>query len=129
MDIVVVGRVLAVHEQDVVEAAGDDQAGERPQPGEPALALVLVQAGMAEAGRRVPADRGTAIVAIGNVQRPVDEHGEPQARAGSELEHPHAALDAVAQRHQPDARELRQHAGMLRQLPSRAPVPVERHHG
>ena len=56
VDVVVVGRVLAVHEQDVVEAAGDDQAGERAQPGQPTLALVLVQPGMAEASRRVPAD-------------------------------------------------------------------------
>ena len=104
---IVLGR-LVVHEQDVVEAAGDQQAGEGAQPGEPALAFILVQARMPEAGRRMPADRHAAILAVGDVQRPVDQHGEAQAGAGAEFEQADAALDAVAQRHQPHAGELRQ---------------------
>ena len=52
------------------------------------------------------------ILAVGDVERAVDQHREPEAGAGAELEHADAALDAVAQRHQPHAGELRQHAGV-----------------
>ena len=54
------------------------------------------------------------ILAVGDVERAVDQDGEAQAGAGAELEHADAALDAVAQRHQPHAGELRQHARRAR---------------
>src|SRR5262249_40588864 len=44
---VMLGRVL-MHEQDMVEAAGQDQAREGTQPGEAVLALIFVQARMAK---------------------------------------------------------------------------------
>ena len=115
---IVVGR-LVVHEQDVVEPAGDEQAGEGAQPGEAALALIFVQARMAEAGRRMPADRHAAVLAVGDVERAVDQHREAQAGAGAELQHADAALDAVAERHQPHAGELRQRPGVRGDLAAR----------
>ena len=85
-------------------------------PGEPALPFVFVQARMPEAGRRIPADRHALVLAVGDVERAVDQRGEAQARAGAELQHADAALDAIAERHQPHAGELRQHAGALGDL-------------
>ena len=42
------------------------------------LALVVMQPGMAEARRRMPADRLAAIGAVGDVERAVDQRGEPR---------------------------------------------------
>ena len=74
---------------------------------------------MTESGRRVPADRLALILAIGDVERPVDEHGEAQAGACAELQHADAALYTVAKRHQPHPGELRQHPGAFGNLPPR----------
>src|SRR3546814_19593306 len=79
-------RIVVIHEQDVVEPAGDDPPRERAQPGEPALALIVVQAGMAKARGRVPAARPPLVLAIGDVVRAVDEDGEAQPRPGPNLE-------------------------------------------
>src|SRR3546814_3502758 len=79
-------RIVVIHEQDVVEPAGDDQPRERAQPGEPALALIVVQAGMAKARGRVPADRPPPVLAIGDVERAVDEDGEGQTSAGPKVD-------------------------------------------
>ena len=73
---------------------------------------MCVQAGMAEARGRVPADRPALVLAVGDVERAVDEDGEAQPGPGAEFEHADAALDPVAERHQAHARELRQRAAM-----------------
>jgi len=46
------------------------------------------------------------VLAIGDVHRPVDQHGEAQPRAGAEFQYPHAALAPVGEFHQPHAGEL-----------------------
>src|SRR3954447_21151877 len=84
---------------------------------------------MAEAGRRVPADGGPLVLAVRDVERPVDQDREAQARAGAELEHPDAALDAVAERGQAHAGELREHPGVLANLAARHRAAVEGDHG
>src|SRR3546814_6512005 len=66
-------RIVVIHEQGVVESAGDDQPRKGAQPGEPALAFILVQAGMATARGRVPADRPALVLAIGDGERS-EEH-------------------------------------------------------
>src|SRR4051794_21242662 len=84
---------------------------------------------MAEAGRRVPADGGALELAVRDVERPVDQDGEAQAGAGAELERADAALDAVAERGEAHAGELRQHAGVLADLAARHRAAVEGDHG
>ena len=84
---------------------------------------------MAEPGRRVPADRLTVELAIGDVERAVDEQREAQARPGAELEHAHAALDAVAEGHKPDAGDLRQRAHPLGYVSPREAAAIELNHG
>ena len=71
---------------------------------------VLVQPGMAKPAWRVPADGRTPELAVGDIERAIDEHREPEAGAGPELEHADPALHAVLQRHQPHSGKLRQHA-------------------
>ena len=76
----------------------------------------------------MPADRLALILAIGDVEGAVDQDGEAQAAAGAEFEHPQAALEPVAQRHQPHAGELRQHAGALGDLSAAQCPAVELDH-
>jgi hypothetical protein len=99
--------------------AGEQQPGKRPQPTQAAFALVLVQSGMAKARRRMPADGKPAVLAVGDVHRPVDQNREPQAGPGAELQHADAALHAVSERHQPHAGKLRQRARVGGNVPSR----------
>ena len=82
----------------------------------------------AAARRRVPADRHAAIVAIGNVEATVDKDGEAKSGAAAELQHPHAALDAVAQRHEPDPGELGQGTGVSCQVATRPVIPIKFDH-
>jgi hypothetical protein len=67
----------------------------------------------------MPAERLAVVFAVADVHRPIDEDGEPQPSAGTKLQHPHAALDPVAERHQPNARELGEHTATFRDLPLR----------
>ena len=67
----------------------------------------------------MPADRLPLEIAVGDVERPIDQRGETQASAGAEFEHTHAALNAVTERHQADAGELRQQTGPFGDLPPR----------
>jgi len=76
IDVVIGG--LVIHEEDMVEPACDHEAGKAAQPGEPAFALIFGEPGMLEAGRRMPADRHAAIVAIGDVEGAIDEDREAQ---------------------------------------------------
>src|SRR3569833_2869342 len=121
-----VGRHL-VHEQDAVEPARHQQPRERPRPGEPSLALVFVEARMLEPGRRVPPNRLPLVLAVANVHRAIDQHGEARAGAGAELEQADAPLDAVLQLHQPHAGKLRQRTGMLFQFAARVLPAIELH--
>ena len=125
--VVMVGRLLG-HEADMVEPAGDEQPREGTQEAETALALGLVQAGMTEAARRVPADGAALVLAIRDIERPVDQDREAQARPGAELEEANAALDTVPERHQTHARELRQTPRVPRHLASRHLPPIELDH-
>ena len=125
--VVAVGRHFA-RPKDMVEPAGQQQAREGSRPGEPALAFIFMQAGMAEPARRMPADRLALVLAIGDVESAVDQCGEAQAAAGAEFQHADAALDAVAKRHQPHAGELRQHARPFGNLPPRKRLTVELYH-
>src|SRR3546814_17807777 len=111
-------RIVVIHEEGVVESAGDDQPRKGAQPGEPALAFILVQAGMAKARGRVPADRPALVLAIGDVERAVDEDGEAQPGPGPKFEHADAALDPVAQGPPANARELRQRAPLRGDVPA-----------
>src|SRR5579884_2062002 len=124
---VVIGR-LVVHEEDVVEAACDHEAGESAQPGEAAFAFIFGKAGMLETGRRVPADRHAAILAIGDVEGAIDKRREAQARAGAKLQHSNAALEPVAERHEPDAGELRQRSRAARNVAPRQPGAEKLNH-
>src|SRR5690606_34566682 len=81
-----------------------------------------------ETGRRVPADRHAAIVALRYVEAAIDHHREAQAGAGAELQKPHAAFAAVTERHQPDAGKLREGAGARRQLAACPLLSVELDH-
>ena len=123
---------FAIHEQDVVETAGREQAGEAAQPAEAPLPLVFHQTGMLEAGGRVPAEGHAAEIAIGDVHAAVHHHREAQAGAAAEFEHPDAALRPVGQRHQADAGELAQAprapghlaAAEILTVESHAPSPI-----
>ena len=110
-------RIVVIHEQRMVEPAGDDQPREGAEPRKAAFAFIFVQARMAKACRRIPADRAPLVLAIGDVERAIDEHREAKAGAGAEFEHADAALDAIAERHQAHARELRKRAAMRRNIP------------
>ncbi len=114
--------------ENVIEPAGDEQPGERPREGETILAFIFMQAGMAEPGRRMPTDRLAAELAIGDVERAIDQHGETQPGAGAKLQHPHASLDAVGEGHQAHAGELRQQAGALVDVALRQPLAVQFNH-
>ena len=57
--------------------------------------------------------------AVGDIQGAINEHCEPEAGAGAELEHADAPLGAVLQGHQPYAGKLRQHAGVSREVATR----------
>src|SRR5690348_8593114 len=87
-----------------------------------------MQARMPEAAWRMPTDRLALIVAIGDIEGAVDQGGEAKPRSGAEIEHAHAALDAIAQRHKPDTCELREHAGALGDFPAGKRLSVELHH-
>ena len=104
---IMVGR-LVVHEQDMVEAAGHHQPGKGPQPGKPPSPSYSCRPGWRKPAGECQPIAWPLIIAVGDVERPVDQHREAQAGAGAEFEHADAALDAVAQRHQPHAGELRQ---------------------
>ena len=56
---------------------------------------VLVQAGVAESGRRTPADGATGVLRRSNVHRPIDQDVERQARSRAKLEGANAAFGAV----------------------------------
>ncbi|MNR13027.1 hypothetical protein D3C85_1294090 [compost metagenome] len=108
-------RRVVVHEQDVVQTTGDHQARKGPEPAQAALAFILMQAWMTESRRRVPTHGAAAVLALGDVHGPVDQDREAQPGPGAKLQLAHAPFDAVAQGHQPHARELRQGAGAFSQ--------------
>lgn len=116
------------HEQDVVETAGHHQAGERSQPGKSTLAFIFVQARMFEAGRRIPTDRHAAIVAIGDIEGAVDEHGKAQACPAAEFKHSDSAFDAICKRHEPHAGKLRKRSRLGCNVAARHRLPVEFYH-
>lgn len=109
--VIVLSGILLGHEADVIEPTGGQQAGKRAQKTQPALSFRFVQARVAEARRRVPADRTPVVVALGQIHAPVHHHGEAQSGSGAKLQHADAALDPVAECHEPDAAELSQRAG------------------
>jgi hypothetical protein len=96
----------------VIEAAGDDETGERSQPCQAAFAFIFMQARMAEPRRRMPTDRAPLVLALGDVHGAVDQHGKAQACTGAKLQHAHATLNAVGEFEQTHTRKLRQHARM-----------------
>src|SRR3546814_16152983 len=53
----IMARIVVLHEQGVVESAGDEQPRKGAHPGPPAPDFIRVQAGMAKASGRFPADR------------------------------------------------------------------------
>lgn len=67
----------------------------------------------------MPADRLPLEFAVGDVESAINQRGETQAGAGAEFEQTHAPLDAVGERHETDASELRQRAGPFGNLPAR----------
>ena len=95
--IVVVRRVVLAAEEGVVEAAGDEQPVERPQPRQPVLGIRFVQTGMTEPVAAAPAERHAAAARRAEVERPVDEHLDLEARGVAEDERPHALFAAVAE--------------------------------
>ena len=109
-------RRRLIHEEDVIEPAGDDQPREGAQPTETAFAFIFVQAGIAKARGRMPADRQALVVAVGNIHRPVDEHRKAETGAGPELEHTHTALHPVAKRHEAHTGELGQRPAKRRNV-------------
>ena len=68
------------------------------------------------------------MLAAPNVERPVDDYVEGEARSRPELEHPHAALDAVAERDEADARDLLEPAGAAPNVFARVAASVEVRH-
>src|SRR5579871_4561314 len=126
--VVGVGRRL-LGAEDMVEPAGDEKAREGARKGEALFALVFVKIGPPEAGRRMPSDRLAPEVAFRDVERAINEHGEAKAGACAELQDADAALDAVAERHQANARELRERSRMFGKLPAGKRAAVERDHG
>ena len=94
--------------QRVVEPAGRQEAGERPQEAPAAALLDRGQRRVARPGRRAPADRDAAILGREQVEAAIERDPEAQAGAGAEVEQAHAALRAVGELEQLDARDLRQ---------------------
>ncbi len=64
--VIIMIRRLVIHEEDMIETACDHQARERAHPAEATLAFIFMQARMAEARWRIPADSHAAIIAIGD---------------------------------------------------------------
>ncbi len=123
-----VAGIVFIHEQDVVEAAGDHQPRHGAEPAQAALAFIVVQGGILKARGRMPADSAAVMFAIGDIHGAIDHDGEAQTRAGAEFEHAHAAFQAVPQGHQAHAGELRQLPGVRRQVaPAVAAVIKLRH--
>jgi hypothetical protein len=83
---------------------------------------------MLEAGRRMPPDRHAAIITIGDVERPVDEHREAQPGAGAELQHANTAFNPVFERHQAHAGELGQRPRKARHIPPRQRRSIKLNH-
>ena len=84
--IVVSVRRFLGHEADVVEPAGSEQARERAEKAEAVLSLHIMQRRIAEAGRRLPADGASLVLAFADIH-------------AAELEHANAAFHAIAQSH------------------------------
>ena len=99
--VVIVGRHLA-RTENVVEPAGHQQAREGAGEGKPLLPFVFVEGGVAKAGRRVPADGAVPCSrssAMSRARSTSTVKRSPLPVRNSSM--PHAALDAVAERHQP----------------------------
>ena len=90
-----------------------------PNAAEEAEPVGLVEPRAGEAGRRGPGERAAGVLAAADVEGAVDDDVELEAGAGAELEHAHAALDAVAERDQPDPGGLLQAADPARELGAR----------
>src|SRR5262249_16952421 len=88
----------------VVEAAGrEEAAAEVAEEAEPVL---LVEPGLRETNRRLPAECAPGVLAAPDVEGAIDDDVELEAGAGPELEQPDAAFGAVPERHEPDAGSL-----------------------
>src|SRR6185437_4019307 len=105
--------------ENVIETAGQDQPGEGPRPRQSPLPLVFVQGRMPKSARRMPSDGLPLEIAIRDVEGAVDENGEAQPRTSAKFEHPDAALEAVAERHESHPGELRKRPASLGDLPPR----------
>ncbi len=66
----------------------------------------------------MPSDGLSLEIAISDVEGAIDENGEAQPRTRAELQHANAALEAIAERHEPHAGELRKAAAPLGDLPA-----------
>jgi hypothetical protein len=106
----VVRRRVGVHEQRVIEPTSLHEPGHGAQPGEPALALILVQPRVPKTGWRVPADGRAAELEGAYVHRPVHQHLELQPGSGPELQESYAPFQTVAEGAGLYARELQQRA-------------------
>src|SRR5262245_60584182 len=125
--VIVLGRAF-VHEKRVIEPACHHQARERAQPAQAALVVIFMQSGVPETGRRMPADRGAAVFAMGDVKGAVDQHLKDEAGTGAKLQAADAALDPVAQDRELHAGELQEIAGAPCQITTRMPLAVELNH-
>ena len=89
-----------------VKAAGDDHAA-APGP-EPAPSVRVVVPGGDHSGCRQPAERLPGELAPADVEAAVNKHVEREPSAVTELQYPDTPPLTVADRHQPDARDLLQ---------------------
>ena len=91
-----------------------------------ALGLVVPRPG--EADRRAPRKRPPRVLAAADVEGAIDEHVEDEARPGAELEHAHAALDAVSERDEPHPGHLVETTDVPQQVGRRIGSPEELRH-
>ena len=68
------------------------------------------------------------MLAAPDVEGAIDDHVEREARPGAELEHAHAALDAVAERDQPHPGDLLETTDVPQQVGRGIGSPEELRH-
>ena len=109
-----VALALGIGRPEVVEAAGrDEPAAEGAQPTE---AAGLVERGRTERGVR-PREGPAGVLGRPEVEPPIEEHLETEARAGEHLGRPHPTHTAVGEVHEPDAGQLGHPSDQPAQLP------------
>src|SRR5262249_27670517 len=75
-----------------------------------------------------PGECSARVLAAADVERPVDDDVELEARPGPELEQSDATLDPVPERHQADTGSLLEPPNAARELLARIPPTVELRH-